>query len=121
LPELATTVHFERVRFWEVEVFCREAELKTAPVLLLLRGFPTSSNLFCNRIPRLADRLCDRIRLSGVWFQQPVRSEGVRVQVENLTTIVEKLVDAIEPAEYSIYGMDYGAPIRYRLALRHPK
>ena len=54
LPELATTVHYKTIRIGDVDVFYREAGPKTAPVLLLLHGFPTSSNMFRNLIPRLA-------------------------------------------------------------------
>ena len=54
LPELTSTVHYNTVRIGDVDVFYREAGSKTAPVLLLLHGFPTSSNMFRNLIPRLA-------------------------------------------------------------------
>ena len=51
---VASTVHYNTVRIGDVDVFYREAGSKTAPVLLLLHGFPTSSNMFRNLIPRLA-------------------------------------------------------------------
>jgi hypothetical protein len=52
-PE-SSTVHYNTIRIDDVEIFYREAGSKTAPVLLLLHGFPTASNMFRNLIPRLA-------------------------------------------------------------------
>jgi hypothetical protein len=54
LPELSSTVHYNTIRIGDVDVFYREAGTKTAPVVLLLHGFLTSSNMFRNLIPRLA-------------------------------------------------------------------
>ena len=50
-----STVHYKTVRINDLDIFYREAGAKDAPVILLLHGFPTSSNMFRNLIPRLAD------------------------------------------------------------------
>jgi pimeloyl-ACP methyl ester carboxylesterase len=121
-PEISSTVHYNTVRIGDVDVFYREAGSKTAPVLLLLHGFPTSSNMFRNLIPRLAGSF----RLiapdyPGYGFSGMPDREDFSYTFENMTTVVEGLVEKLGLIAYSLYVMDYGAPIGYRLALRHPE
>src|SRR5664279_2661310 len=120
LPELTTTVHYNTIRIGDVDVFYREAGSKTAPVLLLLQGFPTSSNMFRNLIPRLAGSF--RViapDYPGYGFSGMPDRKDFSYTFENMTTIVEQLVAKLDLTAYSLYVMDYGAPIGYRLALRH--
>jgi pimeloyl-ACP methyl ester carboxylesterase len=122
LPELATTVHYKTTRIGDVDVFYREAGPKTAPVLLLLHGFPTSSNMFRNLIPRLAGSF--RViapDYPGYGFSSMPDRKEFAYTFENLTNIVEQLTLKLELDAYTLYVMDYGAPIGYRLALRHPE
>jgi pimeloyl-ACP methyl ester carboxylesterase len=122
LPELATTVHYKTIRIGDVDVFYREAGPNTAPVLLLLHGFPTSSNMFRNLIPRLAGSF--RViapDYPGYGFSSMPDRKDFAYTFENLTNIVEQLTLKLELDAYSLYVMDYGAPIGYRLALRHPE
>jgi pimeloyl-ACP methyl ester carboxylesterase len=122
LPELATTVHFNTVSIGGVDVFYREAGLKTSPVLLLLHGFPTSSNMFRNLIPRLAKSFhVIAPDYPGYGFSGMPDRKEFAYTFENMTNIVEQLVAKLELSKYSLYVMDYGAPIGYRLALRHPE
>jgi len=121
-PEISSTVHYNTVRIGDVDVFYREAGSKTAPVLLLLHGFPTSSNMFRNLIPRLAGSF----RLiapdyPGYGFSGMPDRKDFSYTFENMTTVVEGLVEKLGLTAYSLYVMDYGAPIGYRLALRHPE
>lgn len=122
LPELTTTVHYNITRIGNVDVFYREAGSKTAPVLLLLHGFPTSSNMFRNLIPRLAGSF--RViapDYPGYGFSSMPDRKDFSYTFENMTTIVEQLLAKLDLRAYSLYVMDYGAPIGYRLALRHPE
>jgi len=121
-PEISSAVHYNTVRIGDVDVFYREAGSKTAPVLLLLHGFPTSSNMFRNLIPRLAGSF----RLiapdyPGYGFSGMPDRKDFSYTFENMTTVVEGLVEKLGLTAYSLYVMDYGAPIGYRLALRHPE
>lgn len=118
----ATGVHYHTVRIRGVEVFYREAGAKFAPVLLLLHGFPTSSNMFRNLIPRLAKSF--RViapDYPGYGFSGMPDRKDFQYTFENQTTIVEELTLQLELKSYALYVMDYGAPIGYRLALRHPE
>lgn len=118
----ATKVRYNSVRIKNVDVFYREAGSKTAPVILLLHGFPTSSNMFRNLIPRLAESFhVVAPDYPGYGFSgMPGRTE-FSYTFENMTNIIEALTDKLELPDYSIYVMDYGAPIGFRLALRHPE
>ncbi|CAN5453288.1 alpha/beta hydrolase [soil metagenome] len=120
-PE-TTKVHYRTVSIQGIEVFYREAGLKDAPVLLLLHGFPTSSNMFRNLIPRLAKTF--RViapDYPGYGFSGMPDRKDFNYTFENQTTIVEELVKHLELQSYALYVMDYGAPIGYRLALRDPE
>lgn len=122
LPELESTVHYNTAHIGNVDVFYREAGSKSAPVLLLLHGFPTSSNMFRNLIPRLAGSF--RViapDYPGYGFSSMPDRKEFAYTFENMTNIVEQLLEQLGLNAYSLYVMDYGAPIGYRLALRHPE
>ncbi len=118
----APQVHYNTVRIGDVDIFYREAGAKSAPVLLLLHGFPTSSSMFRNLIPRLAGSF--RViapDYPGYGFSGMPDRKTFSYTFENMTNIVEQLTEKLELGKYSMYVMDYGAPIGYRLALRHPE
>jgi pimeloyl-ACP methyl ester carboxylesterase len=115
-------VRYNTIRLNELEVFYREAGPQDAPVILLLHGFPTSSNMFRNLIPRLATSFHVVAPDYPGFGQSSMPSHNdFDYSFENLTNVVEALVDKLGLTRYSIYVMDYGAPIGYRLALRHPE
>ncbi len=115
-------VHYNTTRIQGIDVFYREAGARTAPVLLLLHGFPTSSNMFRNLIPLLTKSF--RViapDYPGYGFSGMPDRKDFKYTFENQTTIVEELTKQLELETYALYVMDYGAPIGYRLALRHPE
>lgn len=115
-------VHYNTIRVNELDLFYREAGPKAAPTILLLHGFPTSSNMFRNLIPRLAPSF-HVVAPDYPGFGQsgmPDRKDFAYT-FENLTNVVEALVEKLGLTNYSLYVMDYGAPVGYRLALRHPE
>ncbi len=115
-------VHYKSVRVNNQDIFYREAGPQDAPVILLLHGFPTSSNMFRNLIPRLAGSF----RLiapdyPGYGQSSMPDHKSFEYTFENLANIVDGFVDSLGLTKYSMYVMDYGAPIGYRLALLHPE
>jgi pimeloyl-ACP methyl ester carboxylesterase len=115
-------VRYNTVRIQGVDVFYRETGAKTAPVLLLLHGFPTSSNMFRNLIPRLSQSF--RViapDYPGYGFSGMPDRKDFKYTFENQTAVVEALTKQLKLDSYALYVMDYGAPIGYRLALRHPE
>jgi len=115
-------VHYSTVKIGNLNVFHRDAGPKDAPVLLLLHGFPTSSNMFRNLIPRLAGTF--RVvapDFPGFGLTTMLDHIQYPYTFENLMNVVDGLVEHLDIKQYSMYVMDYGAPVGYRLALRHPE
>ena len=115
-------MHYKTAKVNGLEIFYRESGPPSAPVILLLHGFPTSSNMFRNLIPRLAVsyRVVAPDYPGFGQSSMPSRDE-FSYTFENLTNIVDGLVEELGLQKYSLYVMDYGAPVGYRLALRHPE
>jgi len=114
-------VHHKIARVNALDIFYREAGPQNAPAILLLHGFPTSSNMFRNLIPRLAGSF-HVIAPDYPGFGQSSMPDHKEFAYtfENLTNVIDKLVEQLGLDKFSLYVMDYGAPIGYRLALRRP-
>jgi pimeloyl-ACP methyl ester carboxylesterase len=105
-----------------MNIFHREAGSKTAPHLLLLHGFPTSSHMFRNLIPALADRYhVIAPDLPGFGFSGTPDRKLFRYTFENLANVMEAFIQKIGLDRFAIYIFDYGAPVGLRLALAHPE
>ena len=115
-------VHYNTIRINDLDIFYREAGRQDAPVLLLLHGFPTSSNMFRNLIPRLAGSF-HVVAPDYPGFGQSSMPDHTTYQYSfgNYAGIVDQLAEHLKLSKYSLYVMDYGAPVGYRLALKHPE
>ena len=122
-PSAAATaqVHYRTAKVDGVDVFYREAGPKNAPVLLLLHGFPTSSQMFRELIPRLSDKY--RVIAPDYpgfgYSAMPDRSK-FSYTFANYADVVDKLTRQIGVDRYALYVMDYGAPVGFRLAVKNP-
>lgn len=104
------------------KIFYREAGAKSAPAVLLLHGFPTSSHMFRNLIPALADRYhVVSPDLPGFGFSDAPDRKNFSYSFENLARVIDRFTQAIGLENYAIYVFDYGAPVGLRLALAHPE
>lgn len=113
---------FQTVEVGGKKIFYREAGSKTAPNILLLHGFPTSSHMFRNLIPLLADRYhVTAPDLPGFGFSDIPDRQSFRYTFDNLAKTIDKFTQAIGLDRYAIYVFDYGAPVGFRLALAHPE
>lgn len=115
-------VHYRTASIDGVDVFYREAGPANAPVVLLLHGFPTSSHMFRNLIPLLADGY-RVIAPDYPGFGQsgsPDRA-SFAYSFAHYADIIDKLTVKLGASRYSMYVMDYGAPVGYRLAIAHPE
>jgi pimeloyl-ACP methyl ester carboxylesterase len=104
------------------KIFYREAGPKTAPTILLLHGFPTSSHMFRNLIPALSDRY--RVvapDLPGFGFSDAPDRKPFGYTFDHLAKVIDSFTQAIALSSYAIYIFDYGAPVGLRLALAHPE
>lgn len=118
----APETHYRTARINGIEVAYREAGRSDAPAVLLLHGFPTSSRMFRNLIPALADRY----HVIAPDYPGFGRSPAPDRRMFHYTfAVYAKLVDGIVTKlgveRYALYVQDYGAPIGYRLALAHPE
>jgi pimeloyl-ACP methyl ester carboxylesterase len=105
-----------------VNIFYREAGPAEAPVLLLLHGFPTSSHMFRNLIPALADRY--RViapDYPGYGQSDMPDRASFAYTFDRIAGLVDGLLDRLGVTRYAMYVMDYGAPVGWRLALKHPE
>lgn len=104
-----------------VEVFYREAGDKNAPALILLHGFPTSSHMFRNLIPLLADKY-HVIAPDYPGFGQSAMPERDKFAYtfDNYAIVIDKLLQQLNIKNYAMYVMDYGAPVGFRLAEANP-
>ncbi len=104
-----------------LEIFYREAGPEGAPTILLLHGFPTSSHMFRNLIPALADQFhLVAPDYPGYGNSAMPDMDKFDYTFDRMAEIVEKLTDKLGLKKYSIYLMDYGAPIGFRLAAKYP-
>ena len=104
------------------KIFYREAGSETAPAILLLHGFPTSSHMFRNLIPALADSYhVVAPDLPGFGFSDAPDRKQFRYTFERLAETIDNFTRTIGLDRYTIYVFDYGAPVGLRLALAHPE
>ncbi|HUO35603.1 MAG TPA: alpha/beta hydrolase [Candidatus Acidoferrum sp.] len=115
-----TTIH--RVEADGVKVFYRASGDTDAPVVLLLHGFPASSFMFRELIPRLADHF--RViapDLPGFGFTEVPTGRQYAYTFDGLAKTIDAFTEALKLNRYAIYVFDYGAPTGFRLALAHPE
>jgi len=105
-----------------VRVFYREAGAPDDPVVLLLHGFPASSFMFRELIPRLAnDYRVIAPDLPGFGFTQVPANRSYVYSFDQLALTTAAFTEAIKLNRYAIYVFDYGAPTGFRLAMAHPE
>ncbi|HTB94403.1 MAG TPA: alpha/beta hydrolase [Candidatus Sulfotelmatobacter sp.] len=112
----------QRVEADGVQVFYRTAGDVSAPVVLLLHGFPTSSFMFRELIPRLAvDYRVIAPDLPGFGFTEVPAERKYVYSFDQLARTLDAFTRAVKLNRYAIYVFDYGAPTGFRLAMAHPE
>ena len=114
-----TTYHFATVR--GVKLFYREAGSNDAPTIVLLHGFPSSSHMFRNLIPQLADKFhVIALDYPGFGYSDAPDAKEFKYTFDNLAAYVEELLfGVLGLKKFTIYVQDYGAPVGYRIASKH--
>ena len=110
------------VKVRDLDVFYREAGPKDAPAVLLLHGFPTSSQMFRNLIPALADRShVVAPDYPGFGNSSMPPRDRFAYTFDNLAKVIDDFTAKLGLTRYALYVQDYGAPVGYRLAVAHPE
>ena len=105
-----------------LDIFYREAGPKDAPTILLLHGFPTSSHMFRNLMLYLNDEFHTVAPdYPGYGNSSMPSVDEFEYTFDHQAEIIEKFVDKLGLDKYSLYVMDYGAPIGFRLFAKHPE
>ncbi|MBS0419616.1 MAG: alpha/beta hydrolase [Proteobacteria bacterium] len=105
-----------------LKVFYREAGARGAPKLLLLHGFPSSSHMFRDLIPLLADRFhIVAPDLPGFGQSDMPPRQQFNYTFDNIAAVIGRFTEAIGFDKFAVYVFDYGAPTGFRLAVAHPE
>src|SRR3954451_1229050 len=114
-------VRHKAVKVGDLDIFYREAGPKDAPALLLLHGFPTSSQMFRNLIPALGDQYhVVAPDYPGYGHSSMPPHDKFSYTFDNLAKTIDGFTEQIGLSKYALYVQDYGAPVGYRLAAAHP-
>jgi pimeloyl-ACP methyl ester carboxylesterase len=117
-----TTITYKTVDVDGFNVFYREAGQPGAPKLLLLHGFPTSSHMFRDLIPLLADRFhIVAPDLPGFGRSDMPPRESFTYSFDHIAEIIDRFTEVVGFDRYAVYIFDYGAPTGLRLAIKHPE
>ena len=115
-------ITYKTVKVDGLNIFYREAGDPKKPTILLLHGFPTSSHMFRDLMPRLADKYhVVAPDYPGFGYSDVPSADEFKYTFDHLTDIVEGFTDQVGLKRYVMYVQDYGAPVGYRLATRHPE
>jgi pimeloyl-ACP methyl ester carboxylesterase len=114
--------HYRTAKVDGMDIFYREAGPADGPVVLLLHGFPTSSHMFRNLIPALAGRYhVIAPDYPGYGLSSAPDHKKFAYTFANYANLMDGLMNKLDAKSYAMYVMDYGAPVGYRLALKHPE
>jgi pimeloyl-ACP methyl ester carboxylesterase len=121
-PSADRRITYNTVNIGGLNIFYREAGPRTAPVILLLHGFPSSSRMFETLMPLLADRY----RLvapdyPGFGYSDAPAPEKFSYSFDSVAQVINSFTQALHLDRYTLYMQDYGGPVGYRLAVSHPE
>lgn len=118
----STKVTHKTVKVGDLDIFYREAGPNDAPAVLLLHGFPTSSQMFRNLIPLLANEYhMVAPDYPGYGHSSMPSRARFAYTFDNLATVIDDFTETVGLSKYALYVQDYGAPVGYRLAAKHPE
>jgi len=116
------TTTYKTIAIDGLNIFYREAGNKNAPTVLLLHGFPSSSHMFRDLIPELAnDFHVIAPDYPGFGYSDAPAASEFTYTFDKLTEIVEKFINALGITQYSLFMQDYGGPIGFRIAAKYPE
>jgi pimeloyl-ACP methyl ester carboxylesterase len=116
------TVRFNTIDVDGLKIFYRSAGNPDAPTILLLHGFPSASHMFRNLIPELAERYhVVAPDLPGFGMTEQPARDAFDYTFENIANVIDRFTEVLGLAKFAVYVFDYGAPVGFRLAVKHPE
>jgi pimeloyl-ACP methyl ester carboxylesterase len=116
------SIRFNIVDVDGLKIFYREAGDKIRPTLLLLHGFPSASHMFRDLIPELSDRYyVVAPDLPGFGMTEQPARDKFTYSFENIVKVIGRFTEVLGLGKFAIYVFDYGAPVGFRLAVKHPE
>lgn len=116
------SIRFKTVDVDGTEIFYREAGDAARPTLLLLHGFPTSSHMFRDLIPELADAYhIVAPDLPGFGQSAMAPRDQYAYTFDNIANTIDRFTEVLGLDKFAVYIFDYGAPVGLRIAAKHPE
>jgi len=116
------SVRFKTADVDGLKVFYREAGDPARPIVLLLHGFPSASHMFRDLIPELADRYhVVAPDLPGFGMTEQPGRDQFAYTFENIANVISRFTEVLGLDKFTVYVFDYGAPVGFRLAVKHPE
>ena len=116
------SVRFNSVDVDGLKVFYREAGNQARPTVLLLHGFPSASHMFRDLIPQLEDRYhIVAPDLPGFGMTEQPARDKFAYTFENFAHVIDRFTEVLGLDKFALYVFDYGAPVGFRLAVKHPE
>ena len=117
-----TAIKYKTIRVEGLDIFYREAGDASKPTILLLHGFPSSSHMFRDLIPKLSHKFhVVAPDYPGFGYSSAPSVDQYDYTFDNLSNVIEKFANTIGMKRFAIYVQDYGAPIGFRIAVRNPE
>jgi pimeloyl-ACP methyl ester carboxylesterase len=117
-----TNTAYKTVKIDGLDIFYREAGDTSKPTILLLHGFPASSHMFRELIPKLSDRFhIVAPDYPGFGYSPAPSNKEFHYTFDNLANVIDKFTQTIDLKRYTIYVQDYGSPVGFRLAVKNPE
>ncbi|PWV51560.1 alpha/beta fold hydrolase [Chitinophaga sp. S165] len=115
-------VNYRKLKVNDLNIFYRETGPENAPVVLLLHGYPTSSHMFRNLIPLLAEKYhVIAPDLPGFGYTDKPDHQSFTYTFDNLAKHMQGFIEQLGLKRFAIYVFDYGAPVGFRLAVNNPE
>jgi pimeloyl-ACP methyl ester carboxylesterase len=120
--QAAPQVTYHTVKIDNLNIFYRQAGDPARPTVVLLHGFPSSSHMYRNLIPLLAEKYhVIAPDYPGFGQSDQPSAEKFAYTFDRLAEVTGQLLDSLKLTRYSIYIQDYGSPVGFRLFLKHPE
>ena len=115
-------IHYRTVKVAGLDIFYREAGSQENPIILLLHGFPTSSHMYRDLIPLLADRYhLIAPDYPGFGYSATPSVNDFEYTFDKLADVMTAFIDELGLNTYALYMQDFGGPVGFRIAVRRPK